>query len=298
MNSERETIYVPLLDEGIEVWRPVAARKLEADTYLILDQDYDRDVETWQFGPGTRVRCRKERRNGDQVLVATEIACGEPTVSTSNDPSTRNTLQWRGDLKLSLVSCPVRLYLATRITSERAPNIDGVLTISLFIKQGSVDPIFLGTPYYLLPDGVLAEETYAVICAAMRRKGVAALSRLKFQGENRRVALLPGEQIFKLFPLRHLDEIVQERTYSETMRSIELDKEMVSLAEKLVDLKFGEFEPEMPIVSETGTIRTGFETAVEEGIRTGKVISLRDALEKSVKSKNTRNTKGRNRGSG
>ena len=60
MSSDRETIYVALLDEGIDVWRPVAARKLAPDTYLILDRNYDRKVETWQFEPGTLVRCRKK----------------------------------------------------------------------------------------------------------------------------------------------------------------------------------------------------------------------------------------------
>ena len=298
MNSKRETIYVPLLDEGIEVWRPVAARKVAADTYLILNQNYDREVETWQFEPGTLVRCRKERRNGRQILVATEIARRTPTAFTSKNSSTRETVEWRGKLKLSLVTCQVCLYSAIRRPSERTYNIDGALSIELFVDQGSVDPVFLEGPYYLLPDGAVAEETYAVIYAAMRRKGVAALSRLKFQGEDRQVALLPGQQIFRLFPLRHLDEIIQERTYSERMRYVELEQEMVLLAEKLVDLKCGEFEPEMSMVSETGTTKADLETAVDQGIRTGKVISLKDALERSVRSKKAANAKSRNRGSG
>lgn len=79
MSNERETIYVALLDEGIDVWRPVAARKIAPDTFLILDQDYDREVETWQFEPGTVVRCRKERRDGRQIIVATELASRTPT---------------------------------------------------------------------------------------------------------------------------------------------------------------------------------------------------------------------------
>jgi hypothetical protein len=65
-------IYVPLLDEGLDVWRPVRARRLSRDTYLILDQPYDRAVETWQFEPGTVVRCRRERREGAPILVASE----------------------------------------------------------------------------------------------------------------------------------------------------------------------------------------------------------------------------------
>lgn len=49
--AEMATIYVALLDEDIEVWPPVEARRLAADTWLI-QQDYDRSVETWAFEPG------------------------------------------------------------------------------------------------------------------------------------------------------------------------------------------------------------------------------------------------------
>jgi hypothetical protein len=72
--SKRDTIYVALLDEGIDVWRPVEARRLSPDTYLIVDQDYDPRSETWEFEPGTVVRCRTESRDGRQILVATEKA--------------------------------------------------------------------------------------------------------------------------------------------------------------------------------------------------------------------------------
>jgi hypothetical protein len=44
MIARRETIYVALLDEGIEVWRPVKARRLPDGTYLMLEEDYDRDT--------------------------------------------------------------------------------------------------------------------------------------------------------------------------------------------------------------------------------------------------------------
>jgi hypothetical protein len=72
--SERDTIYVALLDEGLDVWRPVEAQKLSPDRYLIVEQDYDPGIERWEFEPGTVVRCRKEKRNGRQILLATEAA--------------------------------------------------------------------------------------------------------------------------------------------------------------------------------------------------------------------------------
>ena len=43
--SKRDTIYVALLREEIDVWRPVEAQRLSPDTWLIVDQDYDPRVE-------------------------------------------------------------------------------------------------------------------------------------------------------------------------------------------------------------------------------------------------------------
>lgn len=50
-------IFVRLLHEGVEVWRPVQADHLYDDVYRITDQPYDREVETWQFEPGNDVVC-------------------------------------------------------------------------------------------------------------------------------------------------------------------------------------------------------------------------------------------------
>ena len=39
---DSEIIYVALLDEGVDVWRPVEAQRLPSGDYLILEQYYDR----------------------------------------------------------------------------------------------------------------------------------------------------------------------------------------------------------------------------------------------------------------
>lgn len=49
------TIYVFLLDEGVEVWRPVKALKLKDNTYLILSNQIVPRDEEWEFEPGTTV---------------------------------------------------------------------------------------------------------------------------------------------------------------------------------------------------------------------------------------------------
>lgn len=49
-------IFVKLLDEAVDVWRPVKAVHLDGQTYRIVEQPYDRETETWEFVPGTTVQ--------------------------------------------------------------------------------------------------------------------------------------------------------------------------------------------------------------------------------------------------
>lgn len=76
MTDRKSTIYVSLLCEGTDVWRPVEAKYLGGDRYLILSRNPDPDDETWQFDTGTIVRCREHRLSGGIVLVAFALAIG------------------------------------------------------------------------------------------------------------------------------------------------------------------------------------------------------------------------------
>ncbi len=53
------TIYIYLLDEGVEVWRPVSAERVRDDIYRITGTRTD-DTETWEFTIGDVVRCREK----------------------------------------------------------------------------------------------------------------------------------------------------------------------------------------------------------------------------------------------
>jgi hypothetical protein len=68
----RETIYVELLGEGVAVWRPVEAERLEDGAYRILSQPPDR-TEAWKFPAGSVVRCEEKTFSGGlKGLVARE----------------------------------------------------------------------------------------------------------------------------------------------------------------------------------------------------------------------------------
>ncbi|MCA9320620.1 MAG: hypothetical protein KDB53_07790 [Planctomycetes bacterium] len=67
-------IHVSLLDEAVEVWRPVFAEDLGGDVYRIAEQPYDRDLEIWQFEPGDVVVCRRVDSSEGRILAATKKA--------------------------------------------------------------------------------------------------------------------------------------------------------------------------------------------------------------------------------
>ena len=74
-NTETTTVYVELLDEGTFVMRPVAARLITERIFQLLPlSDYDPDLETWRFAPGSKVECAWEHRGNDYLLVAKRLA--------------------------------------------------------------------------------------------------------------------------------------------------------------------------------------------------------------------------------
>ncbi len=67
-------IFVKLLGEGVDVWRPVRAEHLQGNVYRIIDQPYDREIENWQFEPGDDVICEMVDSSEGRILAANDLA--------------------------------------------------------------------------------------------------------------------------------------------------------------------------------------------------------------------------------
>ena len=69
-----ETIFVALLGEGTDVWRPVKASSL-GDRRFVVNGPLP-DNEQWEFEPGSLVLCETPLfRDGTEALVATTRLC-------------------------------------------------------------------------------------------------------------------------------------------------------------------------------------------------------------------------------
>jgi hypothetical protein len=66
--TRRETIYMPLLNDGTDVWAPVLAEQIGEGRYRVLGP-MPEDQE-WRFGPGELVKVEKRTFSGGEIGLA------------------------------------------------------------------------------------------------------------------------------------------------------------------------------------------------------------------------------------
>nr|WP_294795503.1 hypothetical protein [uncultured Mucilaginibacter sp.] len=72
---KKSIIYVRLLDEGTEVYRPVDALHIGDMRYQILGHDiYDLNDEKWEFPPGSCVE-GIERSSYQEIILVAQALC-------------------------------------------------------------------------------------------------------------------------------------------------------------------------------------------------------------------------------
>jgi DNA end-binding protein Ku len=248
---------------------------------------------------------------------------------------------WKGYIKLSLVSCPVRLYPAVsgseriafnqlhkdthnRINMkpvdpelglvERSDLVRGyeyedkqyiiiedsdleavkieanhTLNIEAFVDENEIDVIYQDSPYYLAPDGKMAEETFAVLRDAMQAAGKVAIARLVMSSRERVVTIGAREKGMFVTTLRDPREVRSTAAYFDEIPDIKADPEMLQLAEKLIEQKVTSFNPaqyedryETALMEMIKEKLKGHKPIIAAAPERGNVINLMDALKASL----------------
>jgi len=115
-----------------------------------------------------------------------------------------------------------------------------VIDLEQFAARGELDPVYFDTPYYLSPDGSVAQETLQVIGAAMAEAGVVGLGRLTLSRRERIVAIEPRGTGMTLFTLRAAAEVRRPQFGSPEG---DLDTEMVAIARAIIGQRTRSFDP-------------------------------------------------------
>jgi DNA end-binding protein Ku len=117
------------------------------------------------------------------------------------------------------------------------------IDIERFVPAGEIDRIYLDHPYYLAPDGKVAQEAFGVIRDSLARSGRIALGRIVLSTRERFLALEPRGKGILAYALRTSEEVREDAQVFGDISSAMPDPEMIAIAEKIIEQKSGAFDP-------------------------------------------------------
>ena len=172
---------------------------------------------------------------------------------------------------------------AVAIESKRIIDIDE------FVPKKEIDELYLNNPYYIVPDGEVGTQAFAVIREAIKQEGMVAIGKVVFTSREHIIALEPRGKGMMGVTLRYPYEVRKEEDYFDEIPDEKVPKDMLELATHIVEKKAGHFNPEK--------FDDSYEDALKELLKKkqsgqkierptehapAKVINLMDALRRSV----------------
>ena len=203
---------------------------------------------------------------------------------------------WKGFLRLSLVTCPIALFPATsesekisfnqinrntghrikyqkvdadtgdevssedivkgykvdtdsylEVTKDELENIalESTRTIDIdqFVPRSEIDDLYLVRPYYIVPDGKVGHDAYAVIRETIRSLDKVALGRVVLTNREHVISLEARENGLMGMLLRYPYEVRDAADYFDDIQDVKITKDMLDLAKHIVEQKSSHFDP-------------------------------------------------------
>ncbi len=165
-----------------------------------------------------------------------------------------------------------------------------MIEVERFVDAADVNEVYLDTPYYVVPDGSVADEAYAVIRDAMAQAEKVAIARVTLSSREHPVLLKPCGNGMILTTLRDEREVRHGKDYFADVPKKKSPRDLLSVAADLIKRLEGPFDP--------GLFEDRYQTALRKLVKTkaaGKeipepkraergdnVIDLMDALKQSL----------------
>jgi DNA end-binding protein Ku len=173
---------------------------------------------------------------------------------------------------------------AVEIESKR------VIEIEQFVPKDEIDELYINNPYYIVPDGEVGQQAFAVIREAIRKEDMVALAKVVFTSREHIIAIDARGRGMMGITLRYPYEVRKEEDYFDDIENERVPKDMLDLATHIVGTKKGKFQPEKfedryedALKSLIKKKQKGEKIEVPKERAPSNVVSLMDALRQSVK---------------
>jgi DNA end-binding protein Ku len=136
-------------------------------------------------------------------------------------------------------------YILLTDEEIRSVKLESTKTIDIerFVAEDDIDRLYWDNPYYLAPDGKMAEEAFGVIREAMRRSGQIALGRIVMATRERILALEPRGKGILAYTIRSDAEVRRPDEIFDRISDAEPSEAMIDIAEKIIAQQEGPFDP-------------------------------------------------------
>ena len=136
-------------------------------------------------------------------------------------------------------------YILLTDEEIKSVKLESTKTIDIerFVPEADIDRIYWDNPYYLAPDGKLAQEAFSVIREAMKRSGQIALGRVVMSTRERLLALEPRGKGILAYTLRTDAEVRAADEIFGAISDAAPDAAMIEIAERIIAQQEGPFDP-------------------------------------------------------
>jgi DNA end-binding protein Ku len=172
---------------------------------------------------------------------------------------------------------------AIAIESKRTIDIDE------FVPKKEIDELYLNSPYYIVPDGEVGQQAFAVIREAIRQEGMVAIGKVVFTSREHIIALEARGKGLLGVTLRYPYEVRSENEAFDDLADEIIPKDMLELASHIVESKAGHFDPkkfedhyEEALKELLKKKQSGQKIEAPREREPSKVVNLMDALRRSV----------------
>jgi DNA end-binding protein Ku len=125
-----------------------------------------------------------------------------------------------------------KLKLTTRHTVE----------LTEFVDACSIDPLYFDNPYYVLPDGDVAEEGYRIIRDALKAAKKYGVGQLTMRGRENLIAMKPCGEGLMIETLRYESEVRDAGEIFDGIGKGKLRPELIDMAKQLITERTREFD--------------------------------------------------------
>jgi len=135
------------------------------------------------------------------------------------------------------------IELTPQELEEVALESKRVIEIDQFVPKADIDDLYMNNPYYIVPDGEVGQQAFAVIREAIRKEGMVAIGKVVFTSREHIIGMEPRGKGLMGITLRYPYEVRDEKDYFNEIEDEKVPKDMLELASHIVATKRAEFNP-------------------------------------------------------